>query len=239
MENLIILTWNIRHWGKKSALNNIIESIEYHNADISVITEYRANINWDIIKNHFISKWFFIINSNPQNNDNGILIISKLELKLNNIDYELPKARHRWLDFTPVWYDINLLAVHIPWFWDKWWKKDFWEKVSWFANIHKDNNYIILWDYNTWFKEDSEWAPFKLSEYMYKLLDLNWFDTWRLFNTITEYSWYSTANNWFRIDYIFTTKSLKNKFKWVYFSHKERELKYSDHSILISVNVSP
>ena len=69
---------------------------------------------------------------------------------------------------------------------------------------------------------------------MYKLLDLNWFDTWRLFNTITEYSWYSTANNWFRIDYIFTTKSLKNKFKWVYFSHKERELKYSDHSILIS-----
>ena len=84
------------------------------------------------------------------------------------------------------------------------------------------------------FKEDSEWAPFKLSEYMYKLVALNWFDTWRLFNKETEYSWYSRANNWFRIDYIFTTESLKDNFTQVYFSHKERELKYSDHSMLIS-----
>lgn len=232
-KHLKVLTWNIRHWGKNSALKNIIESIDKHDADISVITEYRNNQNWATIKNHFLWKWFFLIDSNPQENDNWILIISKTELSINTINYGLPNATHRWIDFKPVWYDMNILAVHIPWFWDKWWKEDFWKNLVWFANIKKDDNYIILWDYNTWFKEDSEWSPFKLSEYMYRLLDLNWTDTWRIFNKITEYSWYSVAKNWFRIDYIFSTKSLVNSFENVYFSHTERELKYSDHSMLI------
>lgn len=230
-----ILSWNIHHWWHKKYIDDIIQSIYKKDADINILTEYRENPNADKIKDFFIGKGFKIITSNPQNSDNWILLITRLNVKIKPYNYwneDLPI--HRWLDMYFSDYNFNILAVHIPWWWDKYDKRTYWEELTRYSLENKENNTVIIWDYNTGFKYDTQKSPFILWKYMYNLVDNWWIDLWNKFNPDIDFSWYSNHWNGFRIDHIFTTKNFVDNFQWSYFSHFEREAKFSDHSMLIS-----
>jgi len=230
-----ILEWNIRHGGTKSKHGKIIESLVAHDPDTIVLVEYRENENGVMIKSHLKSQgWIYQGVTNPPLNENGIFIASKVAFNIKESEGNLPKAEHRWLDISFPELSCSLLAVHIPGSGDKWDKKDFWMKLCEFGEIKKHENYIIVGDFNTGLEDDYEGTPYKLSEYMRKLIDLGWIDIWRSNNPDTkEFTWYSNIRNGFRLDYAFITPALKDSVLEVYHSHKERVNKYSDHSSLI------
>ena len=229
-----ILSWNICHWWNKKYIDFIINSIYEKNADVNILTEFRENTNADKIREFFEERWFKTVNSNPQNSDNWIFLITKLNIEIKWYNWwneDLPV--HRWLDISFIDYDFNILAIHIPWWGDKYDKRTFWEEISKYTEENKNNNTIIIWDYNTGFKYDTQCSPFILWKYMYELVERWWIDIWNKFNEKIDFTWYSNKWNWFRIDHIFTTKKFENNIINSYFSHKERELKHSDHSMLI------
>lgn len=230
-----IHTWNIRHGGKKSEIDNIIKSFKRHNADIIVVTEFRENDNAEKIKNDLKqSGWIYQFSSLPPKKQNGILILSKVKFENKNQEYSLPEAIHRWVDIYIPEENLSILGVHIPGYSDKWDKKEFWKKLIEFGKESVNENYIIIGDFNTGFKIDCEGTPFKLSEYMEELVNLGWVDAWRYFYKETkDFTWYSNVNNGFRIDYAFTSKPTTNYLFNAYHSHNERIKKYSDHSALI------
>jgi len=230
-----IQTWNIRHGGKKSEINNIIQSIKNHNADTIIITEYRENQNGHRLKSDLKELgWLFQYSSKPLENQNGILVLSKMEMKLNTKNSCLPKATHRWIDVSFKDINLSLLGVHIPGFKEKWDKQDFWRKLLEFASENIRNNYIILGDFNTGLSIDCEGRMFKYSEYMNDMIEMEWIDSWRfLHGEKREYTWYSNANNGFRIDYAFFSPPTMRYLKDAYYSHIERICKYSDHSALL------
>lgn len=230
-----IQTWNIRHGGKKTEIEKIVESFILHNADTIIVTEYRDNLNGSKIKDELRkSGWIFQYSSLPPENQNGVLILSKMDFEIVPMDNSLPKAKHRWLDISFIDIDLSILGVHIPGYRDKWGKKDFWQNLLKFAKDKVDDNYIILGDFNTGLRMDCEGKMFKYSEYMEDLVNLGWLDSWRHFHgNKRDYTWYSNIGNGFRIDYAFLSKPIRNGLVDVYHSHSERIKNYSDHSALI------
>jgi len=230
-----ILTWNIRHGGKKSEIDNIIKSLIRHNTDISIITEFRENDNGNRIRAELQKLgWSYQYSSSPPENQNGILVLSKIDFKIKEREYLLPKATHRWVDIYIPNEDLSILGVHIPAYKDKWDKEDFWQNLVLFAKEKANENYIIIGDFNTGLRDDYEGTPFKLSEYMEELVNLDWVDAWRCFhNSTRDFTWYSNANNGFRIDYAFTSKPIRDYVFNAYHSHNERINNYSDHSALV------
>lgn len=237
VQKLKILTWNLRHGGSKKKVDYIIQSLIFHNADVIVLTEFRNNENGNKIK--LLLKeygWYNHTFSNPPENENGLLIVSKIPFNVPSFyDYDLPKAEHRWSEIFLNDYDLTILGVHIPTIKDKWDKKNHWEVVIQYAKAKKENKCIIIGDFNTGLKEDCEGAPFRLTEYMEELNSIGWIDSWRLYNPkVNDFTWYSNVKNGFRLDYAYLSPALADNLLVSYHSHKERINKYSDHSILIS-----
>ena len=128
--------------------------------------------------------------------------------------------------------DFKLLAVHIPGFKDSGDKKDFWEAIIAHSKIHRNNNLLILGDFNTGLDIDSEGVSFKHKEFMISLIELGFHDAWRLIhNNKKEFTWYSNKSNGFRLDYGFISN--KEVVLNAYHTHKMRLEKITDHSGLI------
>ena len=89
--------------------------------------------------------------------------------------------------------------------------------------IREKKNLIIIGDFNTGLKIDSEGAMFKCSEYMETLINIGWTDAWRKIHGIKlDYTWFSNTGNGFRIDYTFLSKSIQDNLVDAYYSHDER-----------------
>ena len=95
-KKVTFLTWNLRHGGKKTEINNIISSLIFHDTDVIVLTEYRENENGNLIISTLKKNgWTYAQSSNPPKNENGILIMSKLPIEKRNLNSdELPEALH-------------------------------------------------------------------------------------------------------------------------------------------------
>jgi exodeoxyribonuclease III len=233
-----LLTWNIRHGGKNNN-ERIIDTLIGHDADLIVITEYREEHGERIKKILYENGWKNQLSSEPPVKTNGILVLSKYEISKAEIGYKMPEAGHRWLDFCFKDFDLEVLAIHIPNFTDKWGKEEFWKAVVDFARGKDDENVIIMGDFNTGLKIDAEGVPFKQGEYMEELNRLGWIDAWRyLHPEVKEFTWYSSAGNGFRLDYAYLAPGLKEKLVGARHSHGERVEGVSDHSGLVVEVVS-
>ncbi|WP_062678362.1 endonuclease/exonuclease/phosphatase family protein [Parageobacillus toebii] len=115
-KKVTFLTWNIRHGGKKTEIHNIISSVNFHDTDVIVLTEYRENENGNLITSTLKKNgWEYVQSSQPPKNENGILIMSKIPIeKRNTISKELPQALHRWNEVYIPAIDMYVLGIHIP-----------------------------------------------------------------------------------------------------------------------------
>jgi exodeoxyribonuclease III len=81
--------------------------------------------------------------------------------------------------------------------------------------------------------------PESCSEHLCRLSDLGWTDVCRFHNPgHTEWTWYSTLKggvrgNGFRLDHAFATPALMPRITGCEYSHREREARVSDHSMII------
>jgi exonuclease III len=94
---------------------------------------------------------------------------------------------------------------------------------------------LIIGDINTGKHHlDEQGASFYGAEYLDKLEEVGFIDSWRIRNSEKrEFSWYSNKGNGFRLDHVFSTPGCDSRISNIYYSHHEREEKVSDHSAMI------
>ena len=223
-----ITTRNIQSgWGKRISL--ILECIrENSDSDIFIITEYRNN-HKEIIYNKLLLLWYkFIYGATEELNKNSLIIASKKDFHIQLFN-NLQEHSHRVIKI----YDQDYM-IYWCYFPQGKYKKIIFDFLLEEIKKNKNKKIIITWDINTGKHFiDEEKKTFIYSEYL-DILETKWIiDAWRLKNKNSkEYSWYSHAGNWFRIDHFFISDNLSQNIINCKYNHTYRENKISDHSMM-------
>ncbi|OBK24048.1 endonuclease/exonuclease/phosphatase [Mycobacterium asiaticum] len=197
----------------------------------------------------------FIITSDPVANQNGLLVASKW--KLCATDHATPEVdRERWLTVRVDELNLSVLVLHIPGTPDNKFeggygisgakrKELLWERVVAYAVAHRDCRAVMLGDFNTGFRIDTEGEMFAKSHYMADLIRAGFVDSWReLHPDGRDYTWYSKRKdkltgksadlNGFRLDYIFVSPPLRRSISDVAILHAPRVAGVSDHASVVA-----
>ena len=231
-----LLTFNILHGGG-SRVADICRVIEQHNADVIVLTEFRENASGAEIKSRLGDcGWANQASSHPPPRTNGVLVLSKSAFTQEPAPDDVPGGSCRWIECDFQWFVLAgnyfpLNQLKIP----------HWEWFVRQASAKSSRPCVLMGDFNTGKHFiDETGATFIGSEYLGQLEQLGFIDAWRHFQPEhREYTWYSRANNGFRLDYAFASKALALRLCRAWHSHAERELKVSDHSALLVELDSP
>jgi exonuclease III len=94
---------------------------------------------------------------------------------------------------------------------------------------------ILIGDFNTGKRYiDEDGATFIGSEYMDQLGVLGYLDSWRTLNPESrEYTWFSSAQNGFRLDYAFLSHALVPQLSYAKHVDAPRLNGVTDHSALL------
>jgi exodeoxyribonuclease III len=236
-----LLTWNIRHGGTKKRAAEIEKTIIAHDPDIIVLTEFRKDSEKTITPGLHDAGWKYRATTDPPAKTNALFVASKLEFETVTPSPPLSEAHiYRWLELYLRSHDLSVLSAYIPDYrqHDSTGKEAYWKRLVDYAQQRIAKKALIIGDFNTGLKIDSEGTPFKCGEYMEELNRLGWLDSWRhLHPGEREFTWYSTcksgAVNGFRLDYAYLSPPLRECLLDARHSHQEREEKLSDHSSLI------
>ncbi|ORW93995.1 endonuclease/exonuclease/phosphatase [Mycobacterium sp. IEC1808] len=203
----------------------------------------------------------FIETSAPAGHQNGLLVASKWRLDHGPEQYAPNIDRERWLAVRLAQLELDVLVLHIPGTPDNKFeggygisgvkrKELLWERTIDYAVDHRDRRAIIMGDFNTGFRVDAEGTMFKMSDYMTKLVEIGFVDTWRHVHThVRDYTWYSKRKdkatgksedlNGFRLDYIFVSPALRHGIADVAILHEPRRTGASDHaSVVANIDMS-
>lgn len=252
------LTWNIQSGGGKR-IPGIVQELQLLNPDFIVLTEVTAKNNATLQQALAASNYRHVFSLCPPANEKSVMLASKTPFKIANDG--LSNDQERWVSIEMPDKNLKILGVHIPGATDNKFgadgfgisgekrKERFWTEVIKYAEKSKGLKTILLGDFNTGLREDAEGTPFKLSEFIVKLRDTGFVDTWRHLHPNTrDYTWYwrrkdkidgsSQPHNGFRLDYVFVSPLLRDGIVSAQHVHHVREQKLSDHSIVMAeVNV--
>ena len=224
-----ILTWNIRHGGRSRA-ERLLKSLEAHNPDVVVLTEFRNNDCGLQIRQRLES--FGLrqqSGSYAAPSINAVLVAARERLAAQVFD-DLGENAHRCV--LARIRGINIFGLYFPYGLEK----DFlFQFLIDLAPRYLQGRSLLIGDLNTGKHHlDEAGATFFCSEHFERLEAQGWVDAWRhRYPVGREYTWYSHAGNGFRIDHAFVSPSLLPKVGRIEYSHQEREAALSDHSALI------
>jgi len=236
-----ILSWNILQGGGRR-LDNILATLESHQADIIAIQEFRHSSS----KSRLISgleELGFTHNCIPQTKDattHTVALFSYYPIDCkaltpdpaNTTDAVLAvKANVSIIDSEAP--DIDLITLHLP---HKQKQLPYFKSLQNLTPELKDRHAIMIGDFNCGIPfEDSETKSFYATQQFQSLLSQGWTDAWRSRNTdIREYTWVSSrSGNRFRYDHALVTQGLNQRITDIAYDHKPREAGFSDHSLLL------
>lgn len=228
-----VMTWNIAHGGGKR-LGAIADSIAEHDPDVVVITEFRLPGGAVLAADLGTRGWHHQASSEPPARTNGLLVASKLPLERRAHHLLAPGLKARWLEVCIPDAGLALSALHIPGSSDKWGKRPFWEAVVAFAGARRDEDHLLIGDFNTGKAIDAQGTPFVMGHFMDELEGLGWSDAWRrLHPEERDFTWFSRTGNGFRLDYAYFSLGLKARLLNAEHLHAGRLSKASDHSALM------
>lgn len=226
---MIISTWNLRHGGGKR-IKAIIQAVSLHSTtDVFVFTEYRNNSNRDFIRNELAHLgYIFQYTTASEPKINTVLIVSKIEFHLETFE-NLGINKHRIIKVSRD--DLIIYGCYFP---IKHLKKPLFEFLLNEIEQQADKAIILTGDFNTGKHFlDENGASFVLSGYFTEFERRQVTDAWRyIHKDKKEYSWFSHANNGFRLDHFFVSTELTEKIKSCEYIHTYREKKISDHSMM-------
>lgn len=229
-----VMTLNIRQGGGDRA-ENIIKSINSHNPDVLILTEFRENQNSKLFRSALAKHGFLnIAVASIQKGLNTVLIASKYPFVTETFQNQLNGEGHRLI--LAHFEAFSVAGVYFAQ------KK---EKQILFDFLNNNSSYLtkreclLTGDFNTGKHNLDEVGKTFHCAKDFEILEQNGFiDAWRSRNSDKlEYSWFSNVGNGFRIDHAFATPDLNSKIEEIYYSHKEREEDVSDHSAMI-INTS-
>jgi exodeoxyribonuclease-3 len=117
-------------------------------------------------------------------------------------------------------------------------KAAFWSTLLAYASQALDRPALIVGDLNTGAPyRDEHRATLYCADQFAELETLGWIDAWRHFHgpTRKEWSWvYPKRRTYgYRLDHAFCTPALVERLTSCRYSHREREARLSDHSLLL------
>jgi exonuclease III len=116
-------------------------------------------------------------------------------------------------------------------------KRRFWSMLHAAALRNVDLPYLVTGDWNTGdFPLDKETpgGPLSCWREFRRMKELGFDEAWRTLNgERREYTWRSNRGTGFRIDHAFVSPGLGRRLVAAQYSHREREAKISDHSLMI------
>jgi exodeoxyribonuclease-3 len=112
----------------------------------------------------------------------------------------------------------------------------FWNWLLDNARALWDRDVLLVGDFNTGHKYvDEAGDTFACQEQHAALEALGFVDTWRAAHpTGRDYTWYSSAGNGFRLDYVWASASLAGRVSRVWHDHEPRLKLASDHSAVVA-----
>lgn len=230
------LAWNILNGGG-ARIPRIVEEIAAHDPDVIALTGFRTDRGVELIRALEDRGWPHSETSNPPKSVNGIAVFSRTPLR--RATSPAPKDhRFRWLDLHLPDHDFGLTVLQIlaaTTSDTKASKRVLWCSVLDAAEARLGQPYLLAGAWNTGAHGlDESGKTFVCAEHFGRLSQLGWIDLWRRHNPgRTEWTWYSTHRNGFRVDHAFASPALAARVIACRYSHVEREAKISDHSLLL------
>lgn len=246
-----LLTWNILHGGGPTRMPEIALRLLEHQPDIAIITEFRARTGGQIAGvlsdrglRFQASTSIPALARTPRRapasptapiSGNGLLIASRFPLTTEDAAAPPKALATKWLSVGIPGLGLALAGVHVPDDSRPTAKAAAWHHLLTYARDHRDAPCAILGDFNTGRHfEDEPGATFGSTDLLGALWTLGFRDAWRLLHPHDrEFTWYSRAGAGFRIDHAFLSPALLGGLVSARYSHAERELGVSDHSVLV------
>ena len=225
-----LFAWNIRAGGG-ARLAGIAAAIERHDADIVILSEYRAGeAGGRLLASLAALGYRHASTAAPPAGRNGVLIAAREPfVEHGPVNGLLPEPyRMLCVEFGGFQlsgiYMPNLLA-----------KVPYWEALIAALATNGSEGAVAIGDFNTCRAYvDEAGAIDRCAHYLDRLAAIGFCDLWReRYPEGREYSWYSTRGNGFRIDHAFLSPRLADCCGTVGYSHDERTAGLSDHSPLI------
>ncbi|MCC6968793.1 MAG: endonuclease/exonuclease/phosphatase family protein [Phycisphaerales bacterium] len=225
------LAWNILHGGGPARMPEIAHAIAAHRPDVVALSEVRRTTGGQIagaLADTGLSHWSW---TDPPAGVNGVLIAARTPFDTLRFP---PPASQRLLAARFAALDLNLIAAHVP--------PDpgserahAWKSLLDYAKSRQLERTLVLGDLNA--GRDGDLHALKLDgqESLGKLWTWGFRDLFRKENTgQPEFSWLTPdRQGGGRIDHAIATGSLSAAASSVRYSHAERDLRISDHSILL------
>ena len=230
------VTLNIQHGGGKR-IPEILEYLHSQDADVIVLTEFRNNSNAEALRAGLATAGFLhFAGASAAAQENSVCIFSKQPF-VSRMYPELPiPDQHRLISAH-----FDCMSVYGVYFPQNKAKESLFEFLLEGGHRPTEDAYLIVGDFNTGLHfQDEEKATFYCTAEFKALLKSELVDSWRNRHPNTrEFSWYSNHGNGFRIDHVFSNAAADALIEQVYYDHKPRETKTTDHSALVIVNQNP
>ena len=238
-----LMTWNIRHGGgsRVGAICDFIcaRSSVGLSAPLStvILTEFRSGETGEQIRTALEECGFKnqVVAPTASPKQNSVLVASKHPFKAQTFP-KLGKDQNRC-----VKVEFEQLTLYALYFALGLEKVPLFEFLCTLDPSLLDRKALLIGDFNTGQNGvDHEGVKFTAAEYLEKLLEQGWVDTWRSRHPkAREYSWYSRKDgkplNGFRIDQALASPKLDIEIRSVRYLHELREgnAPLSDHSAMV------
>jgi len=201
-------------------------------ADILVLTEHKSGGRGDELADLLEETGYpYLLHRTPRSPSLGTAIASRLPL--TQIDLPIPSVIDSWRSLAVRVADIEVIGFYFPLGEAK---AHYWDWVLANAAELLPRNTILIGDFNTGNHGiDEIGRTFYSSEKHAALEDLGFIDTWRAANPAgREYTWYSSAGNGFRLDYIWASPLLAARVTSIRHDHEARLAGATDHTAVIA-----
>lgn len=235
-----LVTQNINWGGEASApgcdgsprLNRLVPFLANLGADLLILTEYKDGPLGDELKERFASAGYSHIASHAQTPFKlGTAIVSRQPITVADLPIQAPGDPWR-----SVGVNINGIDVFGFYFPLGEAKERYWDWLLANAKLLREREAIFMGDFNTGkIRIDEAEASFDCQDKHEALEAFGFVDTWRAaYPKGRDYTWYSSAGNGFRLDYIWASPSLAPAVQRVWHDHESRLTLASDHSAVIA-----
>ena len=232
-----LLAWNILQGAPKRAAP-VAAAILEHEPDVAVLTEYHPGRSVSVaaalsaagLPHHF---------SAPAGYGYEVFVASRTPLEASG-DRQVPDAAiGGYLEVRAPAHEVIIAGAYVPVISavPLAEKRAFWRILHEAASRNLAKPFVLIGDFNTGdFPGDKEQPgrPFSCTPEYRRMGELGMVEAWRTLNSeVREYSWRSNRGAGFRIDHAFVSPPLRARLTGARYSHKEREARVSDHSMLI------
>ena len=235
-----IATQNLNWGGEPTApgcdgsprLSRLVPWLAKIDAEVLVLTEFKTGPLGEEIGALLAESGYPHLLSHPQGPYKlGTAIASRQPL--TPIELPIPAPQEPWRSIGARVEGVNVFGFYFPLGPAK---QHYWDWVLSIAEGLKGSNAILLGDFNTGkVLVDEVGESFDCQERHEALEALGFIDTWRsTHQDERDYTWFSSAGNGFRLDYIWASPQLASHVLGVSHRHDGRLNRYSDHSAVVS-----